>query len=225
MGKNTLFDLVGPFNNVNKAYLRHTFHFSSPATTTVTTTATTMTTTPKQAMGECMYHSNCGTTQACRLAPGSFHVRKCIDLCFSDNCNQDVNNARDVNADTPLHIAAEKNRVALAKLLIENSAYVNSKNVYGYTALHEAAYKNNVGVARLLIENSANVNSQQYQGYTALHLAAGENNVDMANLLIENSANVDITDRHGETALHFAARENSADVAKILIDILYNKCA
>merc|ERR1711963_1341261 len=74
----------------------------------------------------CNYHRDCGTTQACQF----YHVRKCVDLCFSENCNQEVNNARDRLGFTPLFEAARTNRVAVAKLLIENSAHVNSINSF-----------------------------------------------------------------------------------------------
>merc|ERR1711963_641684 len=69
---------------------------------------------------------------------------KCRDLCFSDNCNKEVNNARDSLRWTPLHEAVYENRVDVAKQLLENSANVDSTTYYGATALHLAAWKNSV---------------------------------------------------------------------------------
>jgi len=140
-----------------------------------------------------------------------------MDLCFSDNCNKGVNNARDSLGWTPLHQAAKKNNVDLAKRLIENSANVDSASNSGRTALQVAARENSVAVAKVLIENSANVDSANKWGQTALHSAAIYNRVDVAKILIENSANVDSTDKWGQTALHEAAAWNSVNVARVLI--------
>merc|ERR1719461_2735129 len=103
-----------------------------------TTTTTPKTTTAKH----CHFHSDCGTTQACSQS-------KCRDLCFSDDCNKGVNNARaGWHGETPLHRAAKTNSVDLAKRLVENSANGNS-----------------AGVAKLLLEKSANVNARVVRGW------------------------------------------------------------
>jgi len=144
-----------------------------------------MTTTSKQAMAKsCLIHRDCDTTQACSQ-------EQCVDLCFCDNCNKGVNNARDFNGDTPLHRAArEKGHAILAKLLLAHSANVDSTDDLGETPLHSAARRNNVGVAKVLIENSANVDSTDNMGWTALHWAAHWGSVDVAKHLIAHSANL-----------------------------------
>ena len=120
-----------------------------------------------------------------------------MNLCFSDNCNQGVNNARDEVGDTPLHEAARRNSVDVAKLLLANSANVDSADYLGATALHYAARGNSVDVAKVLIENSANVDSTDRWGETPLHEAARENSVDVAKLLIQHSANLNATAASG----------------------------
>merc|ERR1719288_97169 len=115
----------------------------------------------KNAATACRYHKDCETTQACsggQWAP-PMTSGKCVDLCFCENCNKGVNNARDRADDTPLHQAAKKNNAFAAKLLLENSANVDSADYDGRTALHWAAKKNSVDVAKLLLEKSANVDS------------------------------------------------------------------
>merc|ERR1711963_63683 len=158
----------------------------------------------------------------CRLRQCSAQLAcsqsKCRDLCFSDDCNKAVNNARNSWGRTPLHRAAKENSVDVAKQLLENSAGVDSADNYGDTALHEAALENSVDVANLLLENSADVDSTNNYGRTALHYAAIRNSVGVAKLLLENSANVDRTDMWGLTALHKAAYYNSVDVAKLLLE-------
>jgi len=172
----------------------------------------TTTTTPKTATAkDCFLHFECGTTQACSQF-------QCTDLCFSEDCNQQVNNARDSWGLTPLHQAAWKNSVDVAKLLLENSANVDSADDEGETALHVAARWNSVEVAKLLLKKSASVDSTDNVGETALHWAAYHNSVDMAKLLLEKSANVNSADKWGFTALHYAAYKNSVGVAKLLLE-------
>jgi len=172
----------------------------------------TTTTTPKTATAkDCFLHFECGTTQACSQF-------QCTDLCFSEDCNQQVNNARDSWGWTPLHEAAFENRIDVAKQLLENSANLDSTDNEGETALHWAARENSVGVAKLLLENSANVDSTGDDGQTALHWAAWKNSVDVAKLLLGKSANVDSANNWGATALHYAASYNSVDVAKLLLE-------
>jgi len=162
-----------------------------------------MTTTPKQAMAKsCSNHWDCETTQACDYRDYQRHGY-CISLCFSDNCNKAVNNARDRRGWTPLHLAASGNSVDVARLLLENSANVDSAGNEGVTALHLAALENSVGVARLLLRYSANVDKADFYGTTALHYAASRNSVGVARLLLAKSANVDSTNNDGRTALLF----------------------
>jgi len=169
----------------------------------------------------CRYHSDCstglGTNQACSQYRGFDRGGICADLCFSHNCNKGVNNARDRWGTRPLHIAAGRNNVDLAKLLLANSAYVDRKDNSGQTALQVAAAGNSVDLAKVLIAHSANVDSADYYGTTALHFAARENSVDVAQLLLANSADVDSTDNEGGTALHEAAYWNSVGVARLLL--------
>jgi len=143
-----------------------------------------MTTTPKQAMSlppkSCFYHQDCaGTNQACSQS-------QCTDLCFSEDCNKGVNNARDVWGYTPLHMLHIYS-VAVVKRLLENHANVNSASNEGLTALHIAAIHNNVDVAELLLENSADLNatavSGSRKGLTPLQVAEKEGNQEMVELL------------------------------------------
>jgi len=170
----------------------------------------------RNAAKDCFYHKDCGKTQACSQE-NTWSSRKCMNFCVSDKCNKGVNNARDGDFSTPLHRAVFVNRVDVAKLLLENSANVES-TANTFTALHDAAHWNRVEVAKVLIENSANVNRANTLGTTPLHQAAKKNSVAVAKLLIQNSAKVDSRDNNGETPLHYAASENSVGVAKLLLE-------
>jgi len=174
-----------------------------------TTTTTPKTTTAK----DCIHHWDCGTTQAC-------NQRKCMDLCFSDDCNKAVNNAKDRRDWTPLHQAAEENNVAVAKALLANSADLDSTDKWGATALHRAALWSSVDVAKLLLANSAHVDSADNDGATALHWAAWNNRVEVAKLLLAKSANVNATPVSGSwkglTPLQIAERRGNQEMVELL---------
>jgi len=168
----------------------------------------------RNAAKDCAFHRDCGTTQACSQ-------RKCINLCFSAKCSyKGVNNARDIRGWTPLHLAASENRIGAAKLLLENSADVDSTANNGWTALHWAAYKNSVALASHLLFYWANVDSADKWGKTALHNAAWRNSVDVARLLLAKSANLNATAvsgwARGLTPLQVAERFGNQRMVRLL---------
>ena len=59
-----------------------------------------------------------------------------MDLCLSENRNQEVNNIRDKDAWTPLHRAASDGEQEVAKLLLNHGADVNKRDADGLTPLH-----------------------------------------------------------------------------------------
>merc|ERR1711963_1033815 len=73
---------------------------------------------------QCSAQLDCaGTNQACSQS-------QCTDLCFSEDCNKGVNNARDVWGYTPLHMLHIYS-VAVVKRLLENHANLNATAVSG----------------------------------------------------------------------------------------------
>ena len=95
--------------------------------------------------------------------------KKLIDL------GADVN-ATDVSGFAPLHIAAWKNSVKIAELLIENHAVID---ICGYldfvTPLYLAVVNNSLIMVKLLLNKKANANKVDDIGRTALHIAVAKN--------------------------------------------------
>jgi len=82
----------------------------------------------------------------------------------------EINNVRDKDGRTPLHLAALNGNKEVVLILIENGAFVNDKNSYNITPLHFAAAVNKE-ITEILIENGADVNVRNNKKETPLDIA------------------------------------------------------
>ncbi|MCP5369457.1 MAG: ankyrin repeat domain-containing protein [Rickettsiaceae bacterium] len=101
----------------------------------------------------------------------------------------------------PLHIAAEKGHLEIAKLLLEKDADLNAQDHNGLTALHIATADNNVELAKLLLEKDSNPNVISYNGNHPLHIAAHFGNKEIVTLLLNYQADINVTNNLGYTPL------------------------
>lgn len=125
----------------------------------------------------------------------------------------------------PLHEAASKGYIYVAKFLLTNNANVNLKTAQGYTALHYAAEGGHKAMAELLLANEAQydakVNISNRLGknqFTALHIAADKGFAGVAAVLIAKGALVNNQDKNGYTALHYAVAKEDFPITKLLLD-------
>ncbi|KGO40297.1 hypothetical protein PEX1_034400 [Penicillium expansum] len=120
-----------------------------------------------------------------------------------------------------LHLAAEtchKSREAVARVLIEKGANLESKNDARDTPLQVACESGSVEVARCLIESGADldVRSSLY-GRSLLHLASS-NDLKVTKLFLEKGADPKVKDQNGETPLHLACWFGLVETAAYLLD-------
>lgn len=130
---------------------------------------------------------------------------------------------------SPLHAAAEKGAIAVAKFLLENGADVNYENNVSATPLHIAADQRDVDLAALLLDYGADVNAFDedasgifdYYG-TPLHFSLVDREHDtsysMVKLLLERGARTEIDGEASVTPLHIAAAACSLPTLKLLLD-------
>ncbi|XP_020810007.1 ankyrin-3 [Drosophila serrata] len=115
-----------------------------------------------------------------------------------------------------LHIAAKKNDVKAAILLLQNdNADIVSKS--GFTPLHIAAHYGNVDIATLLLDNSADVNYAAKHQISPLHVACKWGKDQVCRLLLSRGAKIDAPTRDGLTPLHCASRSGHVKVIELLL--------
>ncbi|KAF5405976.1 Ankyrin: unc [Paragonimus heterotremus] len=118
-----------------------------------------------------------------------------------------------------LHIAAKKNDVHSATLLLSNKdVSVDHASASGFTPLHIAAHYGNVNITKLLIERGANVNYNAKNAITPLHVAAKWGKPEVVRELLKAGAEIDARTRDGLSPLHCAARSGHAEVVRILLN-------
>ncbi|KAH0558926.1 hypothetical protein GP486_004447 [Trichoglossum hirsutum] len=123
----------------------------------------------------------------------------------------------DRNGKRALHLAAENGHEAIALLLIEGGADLNSGDYGGRTAVHLAAENGHGRVALLLTQKGADPKAGDSSGKTALHLASENGHASLIQLLLQTGVNIDAEDLEGDTALHLAASNDREAVTRVLI--------
>jgi ankyrin repeat protein len=122
------------------------------------------------------------------------------------------------------HIA--KNRVEIARVLLDAGADIDADDGYGATALYKSIYMQRfhneyTKLAFFLIEKGANVNTKTdiyidgAGDITPLHRAV--NNADLVKALMAKGANVNAKDSMGHTVLHWAILDDNLKSASFLI--------
>ncbi|POM81762.1 Ankyrin-like protein [Phytophthora palmivora] len=134
-------------------------------------------------------------------------------------------NLRNRRMTTPLHMAVNKARLKMVKLLLEEGqADVNATDFQNNTALLLLAAMTTsdmdeyvsesddedesvqLQLAKLLLKHGADVNAANTATATPLHHAMRRYDFDLVDALLENGADVNQRNRFGDTPLHQAAR-------------------
>lgn len=123
---------------------------------------------------------------------------------------------------TPLHLAAAKASVTVARRLLELGADANVKNPEDEEVpLHMAARGGHTEMVRLLLDQKGvDVGALNASGETALHLAMSMHSrahTATGRLLLERGAVSAQRTRLGEGSLHVAAREGNVSLVRALL--------
>ena len=107
---------------------------------------------------------------------------------------------------TPLHNAADHDRVAMVKLLLEAGANPNALDCDLQSPVMRAAKQGHVNCVPILLEAGADMQLRNIGGQTALHLAAESGAKDMFIFLISKKPGCELAteDIWGRSVLHYA---------------------
>ena len=137
---------------------------------------------------------------------------------------------RDINGNTPLHLAAARNNpnfaAALKKFSLDTDPEMrkkamvdfNATNELKWTPLHFAAWKGHEDMVDALIKEGAIIDADDIINRSPLHWAAQGGHLNVAKTLIQKRANTKAIDAHGRSPLHVAASVGNGEVAAELAD-------
>lgn len=118
-----------------------------------------------------------------------------------------------------LHIAARKENVSMARLLLDRGADVNLQDCDGRTALHLATERGLEAMVRLLLERGTDTKADYNAGQSPLSDASmdiGNGALDLAPLSLP--IDVNCKDFMGRTALHVAVEGGFESLVHLLLD-------
>jgi len=121
--------------------------------------------------------------------------------------------ARTLQDESPLMLAALKGHLQLAKMLVERGADVNKT---GWTPLHYAATNGHLAIMELLLDNYAYIDAESPNGSTPLMMAALYGTPAAVKLLLEAGADPNLKNQLGMTAMDFARRGNRKDAEELI---------
>jgi Ankyrin repeats (3 copies)/Ankyrin repeat len=120
-----------------------------------------------------------------------------------------------------MHIAAQKGRDHIVRILLRRGMSFNEKDSDGRTPLVLAVIENHVAVVRALLEHGARIDDVDHEGRSALHWAVLQRHETLLSLLLDHSnggrnLNIDAYDNVGWTPLHLAV-ERGFEVGMLLL--------
>ncbi|CAG2111544.1 unnamed protein product [Medioppia subpectinata] len=118
-------------------------------------------------------------------------------------------NAVNTTGQSALHYAASKDRLDIARYLIDSGAHINLRDKLNQTPLHRSASKGNQKIVELLLSRSdIQLNPQDVVGNTPLHLSCEEERTEVAKVLIKAKALTDIQNKDKKLAFDLCLNES-----------------
>lgn len=151
--------------------------------------------------------------------PPTVNLYRAVHVGDIDQIERNLYWEADVNAPGPdgrsaLHVAAEKGRLVVIKILLKNSAAIDQLDAAGQTPLGAALLARRTLAAAYLAKQGASLDANNLLLKTA---AAGSLDRDVLDFLIKQGADINTLDGEGNNALHIAALKDQRIAAKHLI--------
>jgi len=125
--------------------------------------------------------------------------------------------AINVRGQTPLHLAAMTDNVAIVHMLVDGGADIDVADPgNNIRPLHNAATNGCTNVCEFLLKHGADMDAQTAKGDTPLHLAAANRHFDVVSLLLSFHANHSIKNNTGVTAEQIATAKNYTAIVDLI---------
>jgi len=162
-------------------------------------------------------------------AADDFILAQSLVFIFSAFGRRDFLNSLDHHGRTPLHWAVDSGSFRIVKLLIENSAAINSQDNDGFAPIHRLILSlsqsnlcskklSKIQEIRSYLMSHCDINISDLSGVTALHLASELGDLESIRWLIQFGAWVNVQDHQGENALFYAVRGMQYNVIRSLVE-------
>jgi uncharacterized protein len=126
-------------------------------------------------------------------------------------------NSRNRLGESALIIVLKKDRVDLARVLLDAGADVNQAAINGVTPLMAAAYGGHTEIARALVAKGADIAVVDRLKKTAIIYAAGEGHTEIVKLLLDKGVDPNAVYANDLTALMWAAGYGRTETVKTLL--------
>ena len=126
-------------------------------------------------------------------------------------------NSRNRLGESALIIVLKKDRVDLARVLLDAGADVNQAAINGVTPLMTAAYGGHTEIARTLVAKGADIAVVDRLKKNAIIYAAGEGRSDIVKLLLDKGVDPNAAYANDLTALMWAAGYGRTETVKMLL--------
>jgi ankyrin repeat protein len=123
-------------------------------------------------------------------------------------------NRPDVDGRMPLHVAAEKGRWPVAKLLIKNGADINALDRDGHSPVYTALMAGRTQVVQHMVKMGASIDADELLAEAVRNGVADR---DVVELMLQQGADINQLTREGETPLILAIRKEERLLVKRLV--------
>ena len=124
----------------------------------------------------------------------------------------DLKEASDIQGSRPLHIAAKRDYIKIAGILIAAGASLEAVDNMGRTPLHSAVINGHLDMCTFLLSQVGYINALDADQMTPLHWAVKSNHLDIIDYLLTKGAeHVNNYDRYGYLAMHYAVEQGQLE--------------